>query len=428
MPDQECIFALASGAGRAGVAVVRVSGQGAISGCGVLVGALLADEPTRSLRWFSTVDGQKIDQCLVLTFLEGQSFTGEETVELHLHGSPAVVRKVLEVLAGRPGFRLAEPGEFTLRAMRNERISLDQVEGLADLISAETEAQRAQALRLLEGQLSRLSATWRESLVKAAALFHASIDFADEDIPESVTDEVRAILDDVRRGVRREIAGVQAAESVRSGFEVAIVGAPNTGKSTLLNHLARRDVAIVSDIPGTTRDVIEVKLEISGVPVTFLDTAGIRETNDPIEREGVARTAKRAEQAFCRVFLGDDQSAVAAKAGDFQCVPKDDAGMHVSGISGKTGFGVDRLLAELSQRLETAVGDTGIAVNQRHMSCLSLAEDALSRALELLEQGANEDLVVHEIHQAMQSLASLIGLVGVEDILDSVFSQFCLGK
>jgi tRNA modification GTPase len=267
----DTIYSLATGRGKAGVAVVRVSGPRAVD-CAEHLAGFRPTGRVPSLRRLHDGDGALIDEALVLFFASGQSFTGEDVVEFQTHGSPAIVAAVLDQLSSLDGVRLAEPGEFTRRALENGCLDLAQVEGLADLIDAETEAQRKQAVRVFDGALGERTERWRIDLIRAAALLEATIDFADEDVPVDVTPEVNQLTTGVLNEINREIAGSSAAERIRDGFEVAILGEPNIGKSTLLNALAGRDAAITSAVAGTTRDVIEVRMDLKGLPVTFLDT------------------------------------------------------------------------------------------------------------------------------------------------------------
>ncbi|MCK4712193.1 MAG: tRNA uridine-5-carboxymethylaminomethyl(34) synthesis GTPase MnmE, partial [Marinosulfonomonas sp.] len=268
----DTIYALATALGKSGVAVIRLSGPLAFSAAKTLAGSL--PEPrVAGLRSLCDADGVLLDQALVLTFAQGHSFTGEDVAELHLHGGPATIKAVLQTLGDIDGLRLADPGEFTRRALENGCLDLAQIEGLSDLLEAETEAQRKQALRVFSGALGDKAEGWRTDLIRAAALLEATIDFADEDVPVDVTPEVSMLLDSVMTALAKEAAGVQITERIRDGFEVAIVGAPNVGKSSLLNRLAGRDAAITSEIAGTTRDVIEVRMDLNGLPVTILDTA-----------------------------------------------------------------------------------------------------------------------------------------------------------
>ncbi|MEL7165669.1 MAG: tRNA uridine-5-carboxymethylaminomethyl(34) synthesis GTPase MnmE, partial [Pseudomonadota bacterium] len=348
----DTIFALATAQGRAGVAVIRVSGPQAFEVCGGLMSSLPSIRQA-GLRKIVDADGAVLDEALVLVFSAPKSFTGEDVVELHLHGSVAIVSAVLRRL-GQTEARMAEPGEFSRRALENDRMDLTQVEALGDLISAETEAQRIQAMRGYEGELSDRIAGWRADLIRAAALIEATIDFADEDVPVDVTPEVRALLDGVAAQVSQELSGFAAAERVRNGFEVAIIGAPNAGKSTLLNAMARRDAAITSERAGTTRDIIEVRMDVGGLPVTVLDTAGLRVATDEIEAEGINRAIRRAEAADIRVFLMDpgERFDLTPQEGDICLRPKADLRPHdTDGVSGKTGQGVADLIDELNARL-----------------------------------------------------------------------------
>lgn len=298
----DTIFALSTAPGRAGVAIIRISGSDARKALGHL-NASIPEPRVASLRPLRSIEGVLLDEAVVLFYPKNQSFTGEQTVEIQCHGSPAVVTAILAELSHMPQLRPADPGEFTRRALGNGRLDLAQVEGLADLLEAETEAQRRQALRVFSGELGRLAEGWRSDLVRALALVEATIDFADEDVPVDVAPEVRQLLEKTEKSLERQISGIHAAERVRAGFEVAIVGATNVGKSTLLNALAGRDAAITSEFAGTTRDVIEVRMDLSGLPVTFLDTAGFRETDDAVESIGIERARQRAERADLRVFL-----------------------------------------------------------------------------------------------------------------------------
>ncbi|MAC80985.1 MAG: tRNA uridine-5-carboxymethylaminomethyl(34) synthesis GTPase MnmE [Rhodobacteraceae bacterium] len=424
----DTIFAEATAPGKAGVSVLRVSGPEAFSACEVLVGGGLP-RAGRSLRIVR--DGEvELDRALVLTFTAPASFTGEDVVELHLHGSRAVVAAVLSAL-GR-GTRMAEPGEFTRRALENGKLDVAQVEGLADLIDAETEAQRRQAERVFSGGLGALAERWRTDLIRSAALLEAVIDFADEEVPVDVSPEVAALLEGVRVELERECSGVAMAERIRSGFEVAIVGAPNVGKSTLLNTLAGRRAAITSEHAGTTRDVIEVRMDLAGLPVTLLDTAGMRETQDEVEGIGVDLARERAASADLRVVLTDGPlpDGVTLEAEDIVLRPKADLLADADGaVSGVTGQGVDALVARIAGVLSNRARLAGTATHARHRLAMERAASGLSAAQSVLEQGPDlYDIAAEELRGAIRALESLVGRVDVESLLDEIFARFCLGK
>ena len=425
----DTIFALATAQGRAGVAVVRVSGPAAVTA----VGLLCRDVPSsRGLRRLHDANGELLDEALILRFDAGKSFTGEEVIELQLHGSPAVVSAVMRVLGENGDLRQAEAGEFTRRALENGRLDLAEVEGLADLIDAETESQRKQAVRVFSGALGALADGWRTKLIRAAALLEATIDFADEEVPVDVTPEVRELLDSVASEMQREADGVRAAERVRDGFEVAIIGAPNVGKSTLLNMLAGRDVAITSEIAGTTRDVIEVRMDLDGLPVTLLDTAGLRETDDIVEGLGVARAQERAERADLRLHLILDDSQIPDFLGDDDIVVRGKADLMLGdnlAVSGITGAGIDQLIARVSEKLALKVGNIGIAMRERHRTAMLRAigyMDDARRAMD--DEAAMTDLIAEDLRSAIRAVDSIVGRVDVEQVLDEIFSSFCIGK
>ena len=422
------IFALASAQGRAGVSVIRLSGPDAKEVVGKLVSNLPKNR-VAGLRVLIDETGEPLDHALVLCFDCPRSFTGDDVVELHLHGSIAVVQSVLRVLGDSGLARLAEPGEFTRRALENGRMDLAQVEGLADLIESETEAQRKQALRVVTGHLGALVEKWRSSLIRAAALIEATIDFVDEDVPVDVTPEVRELLRGVKSDLLKEIAGSKIAERIRVGFEVAIVGAPNAGKSTLLNAMAGREAAITSDIAGTTRDVIEVRMDLKGLPVTILDTAGLRDGQDAVEVIGIKRALERAGDADLRVFLAGDNEVLPLiqQPDDIRVTPKAD--LTGAGVSGVTGQGVSELLDEIQQILEQRSSQAGLATHERHRIAMQSTLTALDVVLPLVDLGPEHyDIAAEELRTAIRSLEALVGRIDVENLLDEIFSSFCLGK
>ena len=424
----DTIFALATAQGRAGVAVIRISGKMAAASAGKLMKTV---PEQRGLRKLVDSEGVHLDDALVLSFPEINSFTGEPVVELHLHGSIAVVNAVLRVLGDDADLRPAEAGEFTRRALENGKLDLTQVEGLADLIDAETEGQRRQALRVLSGELGNVAAGWRKKLLRAAALLEATIDFVDEDVPFDVRPEVSELLGQVKQELEKEIAGVRFAEKLRIGFEVAIVGAPNAGKSTLLNRLAGRDAAITSEIAGTTRDVIEVRMDLGGLPVTVLDTAGLRDTDDIVEGMGVMRAKERAAQADLRVYLiGKGETiGIALSVGDIVLRAKADLLDDPSqGISGKTGLGVDELVTHISAVLGKRAASVGIAMRERHRLAMLGSLGYLRSAMIAMNNAGFDDLIAEDIRTAIRSIDSLVGRIDVEDVLGEIFSSFCIGK
>lgn len=427
----DTVYAVSTAPGKSGVAVIRVSGSRAHDAVGRLCGDV---PPVRraSLRVLRDGRGRRIDTALVLVFADGESFTAEKVAEFQVHGGVAVVAAVLSALAGIDGLRLAQPGEFTRRALENGRLDLAQVEGLADLIEAETEAQRRQAARVLAGDLGRKAEAWRARLLRAAALLEATIDFADDDVPVEVTVEVMALISAVAAELRKEIAGVGMAERIRAGLEVAIVGAPNVGKSTLLNLLAGRDAAIISEHAGTTRDVIEVRMDLRGLPVTLLDTAGLRDTDDAVEAVGVDLARRRAAAADLRVFLvaPGEAPGMRPRGDDIVLVAKCDlypgAG---AGVSGKTGEGVSELVARIGAILALRSSGGGLATRQRHRQAMERGLAGLESAMELVSGGeAVVDIAAEELRGAVRALDSLVGRIDVEHVLDEIFASFCLGK
>ncbi|NYS23759.1 tRNA uridine-5-carboxymethylaminomethyl(34) synthesis GTPase MnmE [Rhodobacteraceae bacterium 2376] len=427
----DTIYALATARGRAGVAVIRVSGPAAWDAATTLAGTGLMPR-VPSLRKLRGACGSVLDTGLVLLFEDGASFTGERVAELMIHGSPAGVAAVEGELGRMPGLRHAEAGEFTRRALADGRLDLVQVEALADLVDSDTEFQRKQAIRLLEGAAGKTIGQWRGKLVRALALLEAGIDFAEEQLGDFMG-EISANLEQVIREIDTELDGMRARERIRSGFEVAILGPVNAGKSTLLNALAGREAAITSHIAGTTRDVIEVQMDLGGFPVTLLDTAGLRDSDDEIEQIGIARARQRADDADIRVILLEHRGAdpaVPPRADDIVIVGKADIQAAGSGgVSGVTGQGIDLLLQRLEDRLQERVTPDGFAVRARHEQGLRAARDRLEKAFGCVQDvDGMVELAAADISAAVHALDSLIGKVDVEDLLDDIFASFCIGK
>lgn len=455
MPDRSTIFALSSGRPPAAIAVVRLSGPNARLALEAVIGRVPEPRKAALVRVRDPGNREVIDEALALWFPAPHSETGEDVAELQLHGGHAVVAGVLEALGRIEGCRLAEPGEFTRRAFENGQLDLTAVEGLADLIGAETPAQRRQAFRQLKGLIGDRAEAWRQRLIEALALVEARIDFSDEtDVPEDLMRPAIHAAQQLRGEIAAALAGGGRGERLREGLVVAIAGPPNAGKSTLLNRLARRDVAIVSPYAGTTRDVIEVHLDLDGYPVTLLDTAGIRDSAELVEQEGVRRARARAAEAdlvlwvvdgsaegrivfpdenleASRIWLvvnkidlaeaHDNRTAPAIKSGDgFTCL-----------ISAFAGAGMDLLVDRLARFAKAYFSslETGIVTRARHRHLFEETVAALDRALaEAAKPGEHEELVAEELRSAATALGRLTGRVDVEDILDVIFRDFCIGK
>jgi tRNA modification GTPase len=421
------IWALASGTGAAGVAVIRVSGPAAAACMTALCGSLPA--PRRAvLRTLRAPDGGHIDHGLVLWFPGPASFTGEDCAEFHVHGGPAIVAAIGAALAAVPGVRLAEPGAFTRRAFENGKLDLTQAEAIADLVAAETENQRKQALRQLEGELGALYGRWREGLVTALSWLDAEIDFPDEALPGGLADRARDALEPLAREMAAHLADDRVGERVREGYRVAIVGPVNAGKSSLLNALAGTDAAIVSDQPGTTRDVVEVRLVLGGQVVWIADTAGLRETVDAVESEGIRRALARAQAAdlVIRVAPADGPSAEVG-AGEIAVVTKADLRPTGSGIgvSTVTGDGIDALKALIAERAAAGSAEAAPLTRRRHREGV---EQALADVRMALDMIATPELAAESVRAAGDALGRIVGRIGVEEVLDRVFSEFCIGK
>lgn len=425
----DTIFALASGAGMSGVAVIRVSGPKSLEALAAFRCKLVRTR-LASLRRL-IVDDELIDEALVLSFEPRASLTGEHVLEFQTHGSPAVVAKVLDHLGSLPGFRLAAPGEFTRRAFENGNMDLLQVDGLARLIDAETEAQRKQAMSVFSGRLSKELEAVRYLMLRAAALCEAVIDFADEDVPVDVTEEVSDLIGQSIRIVEELLSGAHQARRLQNGYEVAIVGPPNVGKSSLINALTKRDVAIVSDVAGTTRDVLEARLDLDGLLVSFLDTAGFRDTEDSLEKIGMERALARAERADIRIFLHDATEPELYdlwQNGDIVAETKGDVSGKDGSISSVSGKGLDHLLNSIKETLKARSSAAGLMSSARHEEGLKLTHLALTTAVDLLIHQHPDELVAEELRTAARKIESLLGRIDVEDILGEVFSSFCIGK
>jgi tRNA modification GTPase len=458
MPDRSTIFALSSGRPPAAIAVVRLSGPNARIALQKLTGRLPEPRKATLVRVRDPDSGEVIDEALALWFPAPHSETGEDVAELQLHGGHAVVAGVLDALGGIEGCRLAEPGEFTRRAFENGRLDLTAVEGLADLIGAETPAQRRQAFRQLKGLIGDRAEAWRQRLIEALALVEARIDFSDEaDVPEDLIGPAVHAAQQLRSEIAAALAGGGRGERLREGLVVAIAGPPNAGKSTLFNRLARREAAIVSPYAGTTRDIIEVHLDLDGYPVTLLDTAGIRDSTEPVEQEGVRRARERAAGADLVLWVTDGSAAdrmvfpeknLADASMIWLALNKVDLAEPVKAqvtplsssiseygfiykISALNGTGIDQLINGLADFAKEyfATVEAGIVTRARHRHLFEQTLAAINRALaEAAKPGEHEELIAEELRSAATSLGRLTGRVDVEDILDVIFRDFCIGK
>ncbi len=458
MTSEDTIFALSTAAGRAGVAVLRISGPGAGTALDALAGSR---PPARHARLGPIVDpgsgasgGGVIDRGLVLWFPGPASFTGEDMAELHLHGGRAVVAAALAALAALPGLRPAEPGEFTRRAFDRGKLDLSEVEGLADLIDAETEAQRRQALRQMEGALSRRVAAWREGLVSALARAEAAIDFPDEELPDDIQAKNDHHISRIATEISQYLGDSHRGERLRDGIYVALVGAPNAGKSSILNAFARRPVAIVSETAGTTRDVIEVHLDLDGYPVTLADMAGLCDPEqgpgttgqESIEAEGMRRARAGAAAADLKLAIFDLQAApdfdpatralidgdslVVFNKIDLVSEPEQMSldGQPALAVSATTGAGMaaleTRLAVEVAARLDSGAVEAAPLTRIRHRRALEDSATALARA----GAAARPELIAEDLRLALRALGRIAGRVDVEDLLDAIFREFCIGK
>jgi tRNA modification GTPase len=444
----DTIFAPATASGRAGIAVIRISGPHASAALTALGSASPPPRQLRRTRFRDPASGEIIDDGLVARFPAPHSYTGEDMAELHIHGSPAVMSALLEILGHQAGFRMAEPGEFTRRAFENGKLDLTEAEAIADLVAAETAAQRRQALRQLSGELKQLYEGWRKELLRALAHLEAAIDFPDEGLPPEIGTAVTAAAQQLTGEISAHLADDRRGERLRDGLSVAILGPPNAGKSSLLNALARREAAITSSTAGTTRDVIEVHLDLGGYPAILADTAGLRDSSDAIEAEGVRRARARAEEADLKLMVLDatrpEEASPAVRAmvdadtlvlaNKIDLAASESVSAWADGvgtspalrISVKTGTGLDALLAKLTAELARRFDATGapLITRARHRAALEACVAALRR----YDAAALPELAAEDLRLAARALGRITGRVAVEDLLDIIFRDFCIGK
>ena len=442
----DTIFALSSGQDRAGVAVVRISGPAAAAVVSKVARVVATPRVAMRARLVDPIDGSSLDDALVLWFPAPKSFTGEDVVELHIHGGRAVVGGVLGVLGQMPGCRLAEPGEFTRRAFEHGKIDLTEAEGLADLISAETDAQRRLALRQLSGELHRIAERWRLTLLRAQALVEAAIDFADEgDVSQRAVDDASALAAAVAVELTATLDDQNKGEILRDGFHVVIAGPPNVGKSSLINAIAKRDAAIVSAEAGTTRDIVELQLNLGGLAVVLADTAGVRPAEGNIEKEGIRRGLARARAADLVLWVIDATDPVEALPAElvrehqslFRVINKSDLDRsyllrpdlkdHIA-VSAATAEGIPALQAKIAEAatLRTRDGEASLITTARHRQHIQCSADALRD----FQQGDKSDLELRaeDLRRASHEMGRLVGRVDAEEILGEIFGRFCIGK
>lgn len=444
----DTIYALASGSGRAGIAIIRVSGPRALESLELLSAEKFPPRQAvlTSLRHPKT--GALIDEAIVIYFQPPRSYTGEQTVEYNIHGGKAVREALLKALSEMDGHRMAEAGEFTRRAFENGQMDLTQAEAVADLIHAETEAQKQLALSQMGGALSNLYQSWADKLIKALAYAEAQIDFADEDLPEDeVKSHVLPVLNDIHDRMSKHLNDGNRGEILRDGIKIAIIGAPNAGKSSLINALAKRDVAIVSEMAGTTRDVLEVYLDLNGYPVILYDTAGLRpeqlgdNDQDKIESEGIRRALQKAQEADFKILLFDATRAFDKATLDlvddrsFIVVNKIDASSSFDSnelnnptlISIQTGEGLEALIQNVSRETSKIFEDiqnTPSLTRARHREALMDAQGHIHRAI----NGFSPDMIAEDIRMSVRAIGRITGRIDVEDLLDIIFRDFCIGK
>ena len=438
---EDTILALATGSLHAATAMIRISGNGASRTANIL-GFRLQQQRLASVAILK--DGErKLDEALVIFFKGPKSYTGEDVMELHVHGGRAVIEAVINILQKQEGFRIAEPGEFTKRAVLNGKMDLTKAEGINDLIQAETEAQRVQSFAQVDGALSEIASSWRDKAIKIAAHIEAYIDFPDEEVPEStltgLDDEMSGLIRDIEKGLNDGRRG----EILREGFRIAVIGPPNAGKSTLVNWLSKRPVSITSEQPGTTRDVLEACLDLDGYPVIIADTAGLRASTDSIENEGIKRAQEWAKTANSRLILLEPSTEAdflerlrpnpeydLVVLNKIDLLPTDLKKKETLAISLKDEIGLDKLLSGLKKIVSKRIAgqEPAVITRTRHREALQSSLNSMRSAKTALLLGEEPEIVAEELRAATRSLGRVVGAVDVEDLLDIVFGDFCIGK
>ena len=434
---KKTIFALSTPESVSAIAVIRISGPDTLNALGLLCRCNVTSfkkKRTLSLKKIYSSDNSLLDEALVVSFEENKSFTNEQMAELHIHGSIIVIKTVLETLSNMSFLRQAFPGEFTQRALENNKLNLTQVEGLSDLLQAETEYQQKQALDTYTGKTNKKIIKWKNDVLKILSLIEANIDFYedidDTDIIKKVTKSILCLEKDLIK----EKKGFEFSESLRSGFIVSIVGKPNSGKSTLINKLANRNVAITSRISGTTRDIIELRYNLDGIPIVFLDTAGIRKSKNKIEKIGISKSLKKANRSHLRVILSENIEEVLSlglkkSSLDIVLRPKGDLKGSEPSISGKTGKGIENLLQQIKEKLYSKKITSTVINRTRHLERVNVCINNINNIKELVTRDIIElELLANELRGIILNIDGLLGLIDTESMLGEIFSNFCIGK
>jgi len=437
MPNKtKTIFATSSGNGVAAISVVRISGPEAINAIQQFFKTKTLLEPRKAVLKSLWWKQKRLDQAIVIYFEKTKSFTGEKTVEVHLHGSIAIVGMFIDALGSLEDLRQAGPGDFTRQAFDNGRMKIPEVEGLANLINAETESQKIQAERLFYGEFSEIVSRWRINLLNIKAKIESLIDFPEDDVEVDLDIEVSKKIEELIDNISAQLSGSVFAEKLNNGFSVAIVGGPNVGKSTLLNYLVGENVSIVSEIAGTTRDIIEKRVKLGSFLVSFFDCAGLRETDDQVERIGVEKAKEIAKKSDLRIFLVEDPLSadfdfIEKRPGDEIRVCKSDVNEKYDGfigISGKTGEGVKELVDVIMKNCREYSEKSGVACNVRHRNAMEKAINYLYKSKSSINDDCGLELIVENIRQALLCLEELIGKIDIEDVYGEIFTKFCIGK
>ena len=434
---KKTIFALSTPESLSAIAIIRISGPDTLNALGLLCRCNLSSfkkKRTLTLKKIYSSDNALLDEALVVSFEENKSFTNEQMAELHIHGSIIVIKTVMETLSKMPFLRQAYPGEFTQRALENNKLNFTQVEGLSDLLQAETEYQQKQALDTYTGKTNKKIIKWKNEILKTLSLIEANIDFY-EDVDD--TDLIKKVTKSIlilEKDLITEKKGFKFSESLRSGFIVSIVGKPNSGKSTLINKLAKRNVAITSRISGTTRDIIELRYNLDGIPIVFLDTAGIRKSKNKIEKIGISKSLKKANKSHLRVILSENMEEVLSlglkkSSLDIVLRPKGDLKGSEPSISGKTGKGVENLLQLIKERLSSKKITSTVINRTRHLERVNVCINYINNIKELISRDVIElELLANELRGIILNIDGLLGLIDTESMLGEIFSNFCIGK